>query len=288
VESSDEDVVKLSFDSRLSERFTVRASYELGDRSIDAYRVEAQQFSFFEPEPINNQPGLRKYDEAERDYDDWEVSVFMLLTDAWNLNLGVSGRDEDYDESQFGLIADDILQLSADISYSPSENLAFYAFAHTGDRETFQRDRQSGAALSTNPADDWSIDFDEVTDTAGLGFNGSPNDRFKWDVSGNWSRSDGDADFASPPGGTPGQNSAREPVDFDNYEDVELLALALQLDYVVNRRFDVGLLYRYEDYTFDSFNFQGLKVYLPSTLLLLANDGDYQADVFGLRFRLGL
>jgi MtrB/PioB family decaheme-associated outer membrane protein len=288
VEDSDEDVVKLSFDSRLTERFTLRASYELGDRTIDGYLVEAQVFSFLEPTPFNNQPGLRKYDEAERDYDDWEVSVFMLLTEAWNLNLGVSGRDEDYDESQFGLIADDILQLSADLSYSPSEDLAFYAFAHTGDRETFQRDRQSGGTLSINPADDWSIDFDEVTDTAGLGFNGSPNDRFKWDVSGNWSRSDGDADFASPPGGTPGQASAREPVDFDNYEDVELLALILQLDYVVNRRFDVGFRYHYEDYTIDSFNLQGLRVYLPSTLLLVPNDGDYQADVFGLHFRVNL
>ena len=56
----------------------------------------------------------------------------------------------------------------------------------------------------------------------------------------------------------------------------------------VNRRFDVGFLYRYEDYTIDSFNLQGLKVYLPSTLLLVPNDGDYQADVFGLRFRLKL
>ena len=256
VESSDEDVLKLSFDSRLGERFTVRASYELGDRTIDGYLVEAQLFSFLEPGSVNNMPGLRKYDEAAREFDDWEASVFILLTDAWNLNLGISGRDEDYDESQFGLIDDEILQLSADLSYSPSEDLAFFAFAHLGDRESFQRDRQSGGTISTNPADDWTVDLDEVTDTAGLGFNGSPTDRFKWDISGNWSRSDGDADFASPPGGTSGQNSAREPVDFDNYEDIELLALALQVDYVVSPRFDVGLLYRYEDYTIDSFNLQ--------------------------------
>jgi hypothetical protein len=51
---------------------------------------------------------------------------------------------------------------------------------------------------------------------------------------------------------------------------------------------DVGFLYRYEDYTIDSFNLQGLKPYLPSTLLLVANDGDYQADVFGLTFKLNL
>ena len=68
----------------------------------------------------------------------------------------------------------------------------------------------------------------------------------------------------------------------------QLLALALQIDYSVNRRLDVGLLYRYEDYTFESFNLEGLRPYLPSTLLLVANDGDYQADVFGISFKLDL
>ena len=77
-------------------------------------------------------------------------------------------------------------------------------------------------------------------------------------------------------------------MDFDNYEDIELLALALEIDFSVNPRMDVGLLYRYEDYTFESFNLEGLRPYLPSTLLLVANDGDYQADVVGIRVKLDL
>jgi MtrB/PioB family decaheme-associated outer membrane protein len=288
IDDSEEDAFKLSFDTRLGERFTFRASYEFGDRTIDEYRVEAQELSFVDPEGINNQPGLRKYDEAAREFDDWEASVYVFLSEAWNLNLGISGRDEDYDESQFGLISDEILQYSADLSYAPGEDWSLYLFGHLADRESFQAARQSGGTLSVNPADDWTIDLDETTDTAGLGFNGSPSDRFTWDISGNWSRSDGEADFASPPGGTAGQASAREPEDFDNYEDIELLALALQLDWALNPRMEVGLLYRYEDYTIDSFNLEGLLPYLPSTLLLVANDGDYQADVYGIHFKLNL
>jgi hypothetical protein len=46
--------------------------------------------------------------------------------------------------------------------------------------------------------------------------------------------------------------------------------------------------YRYEDYTFDSFNLNGLRPYLPATILLAANDGDYQADVIGIRLKLEL
>jgi MtrB/PioB family decaheme-associated outer membrane protein len=288
IDSSDEDVFKLSFDTHPSERFTIRASYEFGDRTIDDYLVEAQEFSFLEPGPINQHPLLRKYDEAAREFDEWEASVYVFLTEAWNLNLGISSRDEDYDESYLGLIADEILQYSADLSYAPSETFALYLFGHIADRESFQRARQSGATLSTDPRDDWTVDLDEATDTVGLGLNGSPNDAWHWDISGNWSRSDGESDFASPPGGTGTSGASREPVDFDNYEDIELLALALQIDYSVNRRLDVGLLYRYEDYTFESFNLEGLRPYLPSTLLLVANDGDYQADVFGISFKLNL
>jgi MtrB/PioB family decaheme-associated outer membrane protein len=288
IDSSDEDLFKLSFDTHPSERFTIRASYEFGDRTIDDYLVEAQEFSFLEPGPVNQHPLLRKYDEAAREFDEWEASVYVFLTEAWNLNLGISSRDEDYDESYLGLISDEILQYSADLSYAPSETFGLYLFGHIADRESFQRDRQSGATPSTDPRDDWTVDLDEATDTAGLGFNGSPNDSWRWDLSGNWSRSDGDSDFASPPGGTGTSGASREPVDFDNYEDIELLALALQIDYSVNRRMDVGLFYRYEDYTIESFNLEGLRPYLPSTLLLVANDGDYQADVYGIRFKVNL
>jgi hypothetical protein len=290
VDNSDEDVYKLSVDSRPSEMFQIRGSYEFGDRTIGGYStLEGQQATFFEETTINNIPGLRKYDEAAREFDDWEASVYIYLSDAWNVTLGISGREEDYDESQFGLIKDDILQYSGDISYSPGETWSFYLFGHLADRSSFQRDRQSNTgAISTDPRDDWTVDLDESTDTAGLGFTGSPNDRWHWNVDVNWSHSDGDADFESPPGGSGTSGSSRAPVDIGNYEDIKLFESELTIDYSINPRMSVGVLYRYEDYTFDSFNFQGLMPYLPSTLLLVANDGDYQADVYGLRFRLKL
>ncbi len=53
VESSDEDVFKLSFDTKPSERFTIRASYEFGDRTIDDYLEEAG-FSFLEDHDTGN------------------------------------------------------------------------------------------------------------------------------------------------------------------------------------------------------------------------------------------
>ncbi len=280
IENSDDDILKFSLDTRPNDKILLRASWERGDRSISDYHVEAQELSFVEPEGINNQPGLRKFDEAAREYDDYKTSAQFFFGEAWNLTVGVAGRDEDYPESQFGLISDEILQYNFDLAYSPGEDLNFYLFGHTADRESFQRARQSGGTVSTNPADDWTADLDETVDTLGLGLTAKAKERWDFDLTANWSKSDGSADFESPPGGNPAVT-----VDFANYEDIELLAFLAHIEYAFNARIALGFHYRYEDYTINSFNLQGLIPYLPSTLLLVANDGDYQANVFGLSLR---
>jgi MtrB/PioB family decaheme-associated outer membrane protein len=281
VENSDEDVIRLSFDTHPVQRVNLRASYEIGDRSIDGYDPGAQEFSFVEPEGVNNLPLLRKYDEAAREYDSYNVLAQVFATEAWTFSLGVTGRNDDYDESAFGLISDEILQYNAEVGFAPGENLNFYLFGHRADRESFQRARQSGATPSTNPLDDWTVDFTEITDTWGLGFNTKLHERWTTDLSANWSKSDGKADLFSPPGGTPDVAN-----DINNYEDIELLALIGRLDYRINPSATAGFLYRYEDYTIDSFLFQGLRNYLPGALLLNPDNGSYQANVFGLNLNL--
>ena len=223
VDSSDEDVFKLTFDTQPSSKWGVRASYEFGDRTIDEYLVEAQEESFIHPEGINNIPTLRKFDEAARDYDQYNVQATFLPAEAWNFFFGVTGRNEDYNESEFGLLEDEVLQYNAEIGYTPGEKLTFYLFGHRADRDAFQKARQSGATPSTNPLDDWSVAFNEVTDTWGLGFT-SKLAAWTTDISAQYSKSDGDADFTAFPGGMP-LTPARPLLDIANYEDIELLAI---------------------------------------------------------------
>lgn len=287
VSSSDEDILELSFDSQPFPWFTLRASYELGDRSIDGYEPEAQEASFVDPEGVNNQPGLRKYDQAAREYGQLNVQAQFFAGEAWSFLAGVTGRDEDYDESQFGLIADEILQYNLELGYAPGETLNLYLFGHRADRETFQRARQSGGTVSTNPLDDWLVDFDEKTDTWGLGATSRFAEKWTTDISGRWSKSDGFADFTAFPGGAPlAGRPVPQALDFDNYEDIELLALIGRLDYQINEQAGAGIFYRYEDYTIDSFIRQGLSNYLPGALLLNPEQGDYKANVYGLELKL--
>ena len=80
--------------------------------------------------------------------------------------------------------------------------------------------------------------------------------------------------------------SLPQALDFENYEALELLTLLGRLDYQINEQTAAGVFYRYEDYTIDSFILQGLTNYLPGALLLNPEQGDYQANIFGLELKL--
>ncbi len=285
VDSTDEDIVKLSFDTHPFEPFSLHSSYEHGDRSIGPYHVEASNATFGEPEDPTNLPALRKFDEAERQYDAFNVLAQWTAGEAWNVTFGVNSRNEDYDKSLFGLQKDDVLSYNAEISYAPGESLNFFLFGQRSDRDVRQKARQSGATPSTNPLDDWSIKFNEVTDTWGLGLNGKLGPTWSYEVTGNWSKSDGDADFTAFPGGAP-LTPVHPLLDIANYEDIELLSVLGRLNYQITPNATAGLFYRYEDYTIDSFILQGLQNYLPGALLLNADVGDYTGNIFGFDLSL--
>ena len=289
VDSSDEDILRLTYDNRLTDRFNVRARYEHGDRSIDGYDVEAAEASFLEPEGVTLPAGLRRYDEAERTYGEYNVQAEWLTTDVWNFSFGVTGRDEDYDKSELGLQSDDIFQYNAELAFVPSDALTLYLFGQWADRQTFMISRQSGSTPSTNPIDNWQVDFDEGTVTLGLGATANFAKDWTADLSVRHSDSNGDANFTAYPGGLPLNSPPRtEAQDFHNYEDTELSAVLAKLGYKINDRFSLGLGYLWEDYTIDSFILQDLQNYLPGALLLNANYGDYTGQVLyfdiGIRF----
>ena len=280
VSDSDEDVFGVTFDTRPSDTVSLRASWETGDRSIDDYRVEAQLDSFLDEDSVNQNPDLRKYDQAVRDFDDFDVQLSLYPSAAWSFVVGAAARDESYDESLLGLLQDETMRYNAEVSYAPGGAFTFFVFGDIAERESVMRSRVSGSTPSTNPLDDWQVTFDEDNETFGVGLTADTGDRLHWDLSGNWSESDGLADFLTPTGG-------RDVEDIENYEDIELIALTLKVGFDLTEHSEIGLTYLYEDYTIDSFNLVGLQPYLPATVLLAANNGDYQADVIGLHLKLG-
>jgi MtrB/PioB family decaheme-associated outer membrane protein len=279
VKNTDENIWKFSADTHPNRRFTLRGSYEHGDRTIGPYNPNAQGDSFTQAEALTNLPDLRKYDEAARIYNAWNVLAQVFATDEINLSLGTNGRKDNYDKSLFGLESDDVKTYNAEFSYTPGADRDFFLFGERMDRTTIQNGRVSAAVASTNPLDDWAADLNEITDTWGLGWTEKLNASWKLDVTGNLSRSNGQASFPRPSGANP------PGVGFDNYEDVTLLTLLGKLDYALTKATTLGIFYRYDKYSINSFLLQGLQDYLPGALLLNGNNGDYQGSTVGLTMK---
>lgn len=279
--TTDEDIVRLSWDTRPISWLTVRSSYEHGDRTYNEYVPQAAEASFLEHGPFTSLVGLRRFDQANREYDQVKVWAQALAGERWSVSFGVANRDEEYPDSEFGLVSDEVLELEAELAFMISEASTFTLFGHFADRDSFQRTRQSAATPSTSPSNNWSLLATEQNDTFGAGYFGSVA-KWSWKSNLRWTRSDGEADFDTPPGGTPAV-----AVDFDNYEDIELLALDLNVEYALSEAAAIGLWWLYEDYTIDSFILQGLQNVLPGALILNADNGDYNANVLGAHIKFG-
>jgi hypothetical protein len=281
-EESTEDLIALTWDGRVGPAM-LRAKYELGDRDYSGrYETEAQELTFIHPEGINNLPGLRKYDQANRKSDRWNLSANLPVAEVWILAAHVAGSKFDYDESEFGLTGDEVIRYGFDLSRDLGGGASFFLFVERADREVSMASRQSGATPSINPLDNWFADFEEINDTWGVGWS-KVTASWQAKLVGEWVDSDGKADMFSPPGGSP--NLA---FGFGNYEDYERLALRGDYDRDLNKNLAVGVGVLYEDYTIDSFIRQDLQNYLPGALLIFADDGEYTAWSGSLRLKIRL
>lgn len=272
-----ENIAALSWDGRFGKSL-LRAKYEHGSRDFNGtYNTDAAEATYVESETSNNQPTLRRFDQASRKSDTWRISCDTPFAQTWDINLHANGAKYDYDESEFGLNKDDTLRYGFELSFDAGAGGSFFVFGDRTDRDVDQAARQSGATVSTNPADSWFAKFNEINDTWGVGWN---KDHKRWHTKllGQWERSDGKADLSSPPGGSPDL-----AVGFGNYEDYEIKTAQATADYDLTRDLSFGVRVLYEDYTINSFILQGVTNYLPGALLIAANDGAYQAWSAGLR-----
>lgn len=292
VASSDEDVFRVAFDSHFAEAFTLRAGYEHADRSIDGYRLSAELDTFVEGGLPANFPGLRQFYQAAKKTDEGSFDLEWQIGETLSLQGTYKFGKDDYDESTHGLLDSDFGILSAELDWSTSDANLLYLWASHEDRTSNQRSRQSGAVLSINPNDDWTFKADEKNDSAGLGWTSKLATKWTLDLSGEYSKARGKGDFTATPGGLPlgGTPVRTAALDLGNYDNSELKALRVKLDYAFNARLGVGLWYLYEDYNQDTFRLQGITGnFLPGTTIALNPAvGDYTGQIVGLFLKLTL
>jgi MtrB/PioB family decaheme-associated outer membrane protein len=293
VDDSSDNVGKLSFDARPNDRISLRASFEYGERSIDNYDYLAELATFIDQDPANASqlPALRKYLEAARQIDGFNLQADYTINDQVGVQLTANGTHDNYDDSSYGLINDQTQSYNAELDWTRPKQGTLYLYVSLETERTRQAERESaGAAVSTSTIDDWSVGLRDATDTVGLGWTGLLAPRWRLSLNGELSRTYGTADFTATPGGAPlsGAPTRTSPANINNYDDSNLITTRVQLDYTVNRHVGVGLYYRYDNYNLNTFWLQGLtgNFFAGNSLLLNPNNGPYSGTVFGVNTRL--
>ncbi|HEY7510484.1 MAG TPA: MtrB/PioB family outer membrane beta-barrel protein, partial [Vicinamibacteria bacterium] len=217
----------LSADSRVGGWGILRATFERGRRDFDHYDPEhAEHASFLEPGPPANLLSLRRYDQANKDLTRVTALAQVTPWETATVSLSYTQGKDDYDESLHGLLESNMRALSAEVDFSPVDRLSLSAFYTREDISSFQRGRQSGAALSTNPADDWTADVEDAFDSFGAGATVTARENLELSLRATFHRADGFNDLDSPPGGTPDV-----AVDVPTFDDTRLLVLAGEARY---------------------------------------------------------
>jgi MtrB/PioB family decaheme-associated outer membrane protein len=293
VDSSTENVGKLSFDARPNDRLSLRASFEYGERSIANYDYLAELATFIDQSPSNASqlPALRKYLEAARQVDGFNFQADYTITDQIGVQITSNGTHDNYDDSAFGLINDQTQSYNAELDWTrPNKGMFYVYISYETDRSRQDERESSGATVSTSAINDWSVGLRDATDAVGIGWTAPLAPRWRLSLNGELSRTYGTAGFSASPGGAPlsGPPAVAAPSNINNYDDTKLITLRAQLDFTVNSHVGVGLYYRYDDYNLNTFWLQGLagNFFAGNTLLLNPNNGPYEGSILGVNTRL--
>ena len=303
-EDTSENGFILAADLRAAGWAVLRASYERAQRDFEGLEIELSEEASFQIHgtPANLlavdpstvcPPGIvcnLRFDQAKKDVD--RIGANLQLSPGGNVTvaLGYLRTEDDYTETTFGLVNAKYDSFSADVDFSPSDKLSLYGYYTYEKVADFQRGRQSGATVSTNPLDDWTSDVQDRVNSFGAGANVVLKPE-KWflDLSGRYQEVDGNNDLSAPPGGA--ASNARTAIggvqDIPLYDDTKITTLQAEVRYQFAKSWSAALGGWFEDYEIRDSNTQGLANYVPGSFFLAAQDGDYQAKVgyFRLSYR---
>jgi len=153
-ESTTDNVVRLLFDSVGNRWFTVRTKYEHAER-----RGTGIEHGVAELIAINEQPGMRHFDIAERDRNRVTVIGTAMPVTNVSVNLSVAAGRDDFLNSVFGLLDNKHRVYSIGADATPREQVTFGLSYADEDYRALSRSRQaSNAAQQADVTRNWSTD----------------------------------------------------------------------------------------------------------------------------------
>jgi hypothetical protein len=166
---SGENIVRLSYDAMGLSFLAIRLGYDYGQRRGDGFYLAGQDY---ETQPAGEQPGLRYYDEADRNRTRASVLVSANPVNMASIYFQYAHGKDEYlaDEfipegrEQFGLIDSDYDAWNVGATVNPSEKVAFGVNYGQDKWSAFQKSRNANPppdASWTDPARNWTLDNGE-------------------------------------------------------------------------------------------------------------------------------
>lgn len=154
-----DNALRATLDTVGNQYVSLRVGYEVVTRTGSGFSVHAI-------EDAAGQPGLRFYDEADRDRSRAHAMVTLTPTDMVSVTASMAyGRDEYGGPGlQFGLLDNKNTSYNVGLTFTPSATVTFGANYGRDDYHAFQKSRNSNPAPDpswTDPNRDWTMTNDE-------------------------------------------------------------------------------------------------------------------------------
>lgn len=171
-----ENTFRASYDLISRQYFSVRAGVDVSERRGEGFVLQGVDY---EVQNAGEQPGLRYYDEADRDRTRGNVVLTLTPVDVASVYFSFSGGKEEYmaDDSVppgrefFGLLDADISSWNVGASFNPTDTVAIGANYGRDKYSALQKSRNANPppdASWTDPNRNWTLDNDEEVNNFNL------------------------------------------------------------------------------------------------------------------------
>ena len=240
-ETTNEDVFKVSVDTSGNQRFMLRAQYENRQRTGDGFDPEALAH-------VGELPTLRHFDIADRDRTRFTFIGSAGVTSTVEVNASIGVGQDEYTESQHGLLSFDSNQYSIGANIAPDDRFSLSASYGWEDYSSQQRSRNaSDAAQQADPRRDWTTDYTGKVNFFEAGFDINAIERTMIRITADWNRSNDTYLYGLVTGSPIAVPEQLPPVKN------ELLRAEIDLSYELSRNLRLGVAYWFDDYQVEDF-----------------------------------
>jgi MtrB/PioB family decaheme-associated outer membrane protein len=243
-EKTSDDTFRVSLDNAGNEYISLRTKYEFSQRRGSGFDVHLL-------EHVNEQPGMRHYDIADRDRSRLSGSIVLTPTGYLSFNLGAAYGRDDYANSGFGLRDNKNRNWTTGFDIAPTEVVNFgmsYGYEKLSAYQYSRNNSQApGNAQFFDPARDWWIDSDDEVKTLNASLDlikALP----KTDISFSYDLSDGSAVYLY----RTASNFLPTLTQLAPLKN-KLSGARADVRYFIRPNVALGVAYHYEDYQVDDF-----------------------------------